>query len=241
MGARLSSVLRSVVFDFGQTLVDSSQGFRAAERTAQQRLLTVLPDVDPQDFMARYRTTRSGFKNASSFSRCELWRTVLSMWNAEAAAAVLKAWEQDYWETVMTLTQPFPETVTVLRQLQQRYRLAVITNTQGEYAPGTHRIGRIPELRGFFEAIIVAGEQGVPPKPSCRSFEACLNELNVSADEAVYVGDDWDMDIKGARDCGMHAIWLQHHTVTRNWPVVHEKVPVITSLDELLRLPELLV
>ena len=57
--------------------------------------------------------------------------------------------------------------------------------------------------------------------------------------EAVYVGDDFRIDICGAKDAGLHPVWLKHHLVKRTWPDVETEVPVITSLDELLQLENL--
>ena len=87
---------------------------------------------------------------------------------------------------------------------------------------------------------VVAGEGGVPTKPNPEPFQQCLKELSVSPSEAVYIGDDWRIDICGARDAGMHVIWLKHHSVKRIWPDVDDPVPVISSLDELLELDKLL-
>jgi FMN phosphatase YigB (HAD superfamily) len=60
--------------------------------------------------------------------------------------------------------------------------------------------------------------------------------MGVSADEAIYVGDDWRIDICGARDAGIKPIWLKHHLVNRTWPDVKETVPIFTSLNQLLDL-----
>ena len=85
----------------------------------------------------------------------------------------------------------------------------------------------------------MAGEEGVPPKPNPEPFRLCLEELHLDPSEAVYVGDDYRIDICGARDAGLHPIWIKHHLVKRNWPEVKTTAPVIPSLDELLELEKL--
>ena len=142
-----------------------------------------------------------------------------------------------YWEQVKALTIPFPETLDVMEALNQQYRLGLITNTQGQKSTGTHRIALFPELEQFFEVIVVAGEKGIPPKPDPMPFRKCLDAMNLAAGEAVYVGDDWRIDICGARDTGIQPVWLQHHSVKRNWPDVGLFEPTITSLEGLLHLP----
>ena len=82
----------------------------------------------------------------------------------------------------------------------------------------------------------MAGEAGVPPKPNREPFLLCLEELGIALAEAIYVGDDWRIDICGAIEVGIRSVWLQHHSVTRRWPLVETSVPVITGLEQLLAL-----
>ena len=50
------------------------------------------------------------------------------------------------------------------------------------------------------------------------------------------MGDDYRIDICGARGAGLHPVWLKHDSVRRNWPAVEISVPVITNLKQLLEL-----
>lgn len=93
-----------------------------------------------------------------------------------------------------------------------------------------------PELEEFFEVTIVAGEGGIPPKPNPEPFLFCLNSMSISPDKAIYVGDDWEIDVCGAADVGIQPVWIKHHSISRTWPKVETRVPVITSLDQLLDL-----
>lgn len=233
-------MIKAVIFDFGQTLVDSAGGFRKAEKEAQDKLFTNLGLTVREDFLARYRRYRQEFHDRSNFSRSSLWQEVLYYYCAAVDPDLLVRWETEYWETVKNHTTLFPEAREVLGELRRRYDIALITNTQGQKSTGTHRISLYPELENFFSVIIVAGEAGTPTKPDPQPFHQCLKKLGISPSEAVYIGDDWRIDICGARDAGMHAIWLKHHTVKRNWPEVDNPGPVITKLDELLELDKLL-
>ena len=48
-------MVKAVIFDFGQTLVDSADGFRAAEREAQDRIFAALEGVERDRFIDVYR------------------------------------------------------------------------------------------------------------------------------------------------------------------------------------------
>ena len=232
--------IKAVIFDFGQTLVNSAHGFRTAEKEAQDKLIKNLGLSVRDDFMAIYRRYRKGFHDRSDFSRYALWQEIFYYYCAAVDNDLLIRWETEYWETVKNNTTLFPEVNKVLEDLRCRYEIAIITNTQGQKTAGEHRISLYPDLERFFKIIIVAGEGGTPPKPDPAPFRQCLDQLGISAAEAVYIGDDWRIDVCGARDAGMHAVWLKHHTVQRNWPQGDGAVPVISSLEELLDLDKLL-
>ena len=232
-------MIKAVIFDFGQTLVDSAAGFRTAEKQAQDKLFGNLGLTIREDFLTIYRRLRKEFHGRSDFSRNSLWREVFYYYCVAPETGQIEKWETEYWETVKAWTTIFPEAVAVLESLSARYEVALITNTQGQKTSGTHRISLFPELEKFFRVIIVAGENDIPPKPDPAPFRLCLEKLKIAAGQAIYVGDDYRIDICGARDSGLHPIWLKHHTVRRNWPEVQTSVPVITNLKQLVELDDI--
>ncbi len=229
-------MIKAVIFDFGQTLVDSADGFRTAEKQAQDQLFANLGLTVREDFLTIYRRLRKEFHERSDFSRHSLWREVYYYYCLAPESGQLERWEADYWETVKARTTVFPEAEEVLESLRARYEIALITNTQGQKTIGSHRISLFPELEKFFRVIIVAGEGDIAPKPDAEPFRLCLEKLEIEAGQAVYVGDDYRIDICGARDSGLYPVWLKHSSVGRNWPEVQTSVPVITSLKQLLEL-----
>lgn len=233
-------MIRAILFDFGQTLVDSANGFRAAEKEAQTKIFSNLSLTLWDEFLSNYRRIRKEFHAKSIFSRKSIWNEVYFYYCLEPDLKRLEIWENEYWERVKSETVPFPETVQVLEKLNTEYRLGLITNTQGQKASEKHRISLFPELERFFEVIIVAGESGLPPKPDPAPFHLCLDSLGTTPGEAVYIGDDWRIDICGAKDIGLQPIWIKHHSVRRLWPDIKTSVPVITSLDQLLDLDRVL-
>lgn len=229
-------MIKAIIFDFGQTLVNSADGFRAAEKEAQSKLYAGLGLSNREAFLANYRRLRKGLHEESNFSRKFLFHEVFFYYCMTPDDHLLEQWETQYWETVKANTTVFPEALDVLEALNQTYQVAMITNTQGQNRPGTHRLGFFPEIEKYFKIVVVAGENGIPPKPDAEPFRVCLQKLQISASEAVYVGDDYRIDVCGAGDNGLHPIWLKHHSVNRSWPEVSTSAPVITSLTQLLDL-----
>ncbi len=229
--------IQAVLFDFGQTLVDSADGFRAAEKAAKELLFNdICSQIGPlqwEAFVSRYREIRKAFHARSRLSRTDIWRAVYETFGARPEAATLDRWERAYWKTVKVKTKPFPETREVLADLSRFYRLGLVTNTQGQKSGGSHRVALFPGIERFFEVIVVAGEGGVPPKPDRRAFRSALEAMHIRPDDAVYVGDDWRNDVCGARDAGLAPVWLKHHSVRRNWPDGNGTVATIADLRQL--------
>lgn len=235
------TMIEAMIFDFGQTLADSAAGFRTAEKEAQEKIFAGLSITLREEFLDHYRRIRKEFHDRSEFSRRRMWREVYYYYCRAWDEHQLESWESQYWDTVRRHTRLFPETETVLSALRRRYRLALISNTQGQKSEGLHRLAQYPGLERYFEAIVIAGEGKVPPKPSPEPFRRCLAQLGVAPERAVYVGDDWRIDIEGARGAGLQPVWLKHHSVKRHWPdVVDPKLPVITSLTALHEIEALL-
>ena len=110
-------------------------------------------------------------------------------------------------------------------------KIAAVTN-----ASGAHQRAKLAAagLGGFFDHVAIAGELGVA-KPDPQIFLTACAGLGVDPGTAVHVGDRLDVDAVGARNAGMHGVWLNR---TGRWSDVPAGVAAIASLAEL---PELLV
>ncbi len=101
-------------------------------------------------------------------------------------------------------THTVPGTLDMLRELKAAgLRLAVISNADGRVAQYLAHAGLADE----FEFIIDSGTVGIE-KPDRRIFDMALERLGLAADEVVYVGDSWEIDVVGATAAGIHPIYL---------------------------------
>jgi len=97
-----------------------------------------------------------------------------------------------------------PQTHEILAQSKTRYRLAVVSDAQSAYG--------LPELRAvgladYFAPIVISGDYGYR-KPDARLFQSALTELEITPEEAIYIGNDRFRDFLGARKAGMKTILL---------------------------------
>jgi putative hydrolase of the HAD superfamily len=229
-------MIRAILFDFGQTLVDSAGGFRQAEGDVAAKIFADVGCRDQAQFLEIYRRVRREFSRRPEAGRPAAWEEVYEHFQCRSDARILRGWEGQYWRTVVAGTRLFPETTGVVELLSKRFLLGIVSNTQGERGGIPHRLACFPQLTAHFDAMVVAGHAGIPAKPDSTPFCECLRRLDVAADQAIHVGDDWHADIEGARHAGIRPVWLQHHSVERRWPAGDGSVSVIRSLTDLLEM-----
>jgi putative hydrolase of the HAD superfamily len=127
----------------------------------------------------------------------------------------------------------FPETQAVLQELRSNYKLGLLTNgapdLQREKIEHCH-------LAHYFDAIVVSGELGIG-KPDPAVFTAILNDLVVSPQTAVMVGDSLRRDILGASRSGLKALWINREGIAcdRQYaPLIHAQIADLRELYQVL-------
>lgn len=111
-------------------------------------------------------------------------------------------------------------TLTALRA--RGYQLGLITNRedQARFEEQLDQLG----LRGHFDLLLTAGEAGVS-KPNPAIFGLALARAGLTADQALYVGDNYWADVVGAERAGMRAVLLDpHHLFPEAECVVVERI-----------------
>jgi putative hydrolase of the HAD superfamily len=93
----------------------------------------------------------------------------------------------------------------LLRRLAERYKLAVVSNF--DYTPTALDILERAGVVDVFQTIVVSDEIGWR-KPRRDIFDAALSRLGVRASDSLFIGDRADMDVLGAQQVGMDAVWI---------------------------------
>jgi putative hydrolase of the HAD superfamily len=193
-------MLKAVFFDIDNTLYDS------AKLASMARMNSVLAMIDagldePEDQILR--DLNSVIKKYGP-NYPHHYDELLKMYD-RLDPKIIAAGVVAYEHTKIGYLKPLPGVDPVLIELKKSLKLGVISNglriKQWEKLVGLR-------IHHFFLAVITSEECGCE-KPSPEIFRAALEALNVKPDEAVMVGDKYDVDIVGAKALGMHTIWLR--------------------------------
>jgi putative hydrolase of the HAD superfamily len=92
------------------------------------------------------------------------------------------------------------------------------------------------EFAGLFDAEIFSSRIGIS-KPDPRIYLACCDELGVSPEDSVFVGDGANDELDGARRVGMQAILIHRPGEDPPWPGLEAwDGPRVTSIPQVLEL-----
>jgi len=116
----------------------------------------------------------------------------------------------------------YEEALGVLELLAGRYTLGALTNGNADIYK--------TDAAEYFDFAFLAEDIGAS-KPHPDMFQAALKQAGVAAEDIIHVGDDPDHDIRGARDIGMHTIWV--NTRHKAWPGGERADREITNLQQL--------
>jgi putative hydrolase of the HAD superfamily len=98
----------------------------------------------------------------------------------------------------------FTGTSALLRELAKNYHLGLLTNG----APDLQREKLSHSgLEPLFSAVIISGDHGIG-KPQPLIFQKMLDQLRVSASEAIMIGNSLERDIAGAHASGIASVWM---------------------------------
>ena len=204
----MSRPARAIFFDAGNTLIRMDGAAIVAE-LARQGASRTLEDYRRAEWRARVRLDASFDAGASTEHPATGERYLDFVLDElavhdEAARAAMGRWRRGYNPPKGLWTELEPEAEAALRLARDAgLRTAVISNSNGTIADILAELG----LARHVEFIIDSSKVGVE-KPDPRIFRLALERAGVAADESVYVGDLYSIDVVGARAAGLRAILM---------------------------------
>ena len=108
----------------------------------------------------------------------------------------------DYLKISQTKQQLFPYTHEVLSYLKGKYTMHIITNgfEEVQFSKLTNC-----KLNQYFSKIITSEKAGFQ-KPKPEIFNYALEYTNARVETSIMIGDDMEVDIKGAKGVGMDQV-----------------------------------
>jgi putative hydrolase of the HAD superfamily len=191
--------ISAVLFDLDDTLLDRPRSLRELAR----RFIRTFPgDLAAQDgervYQAWTEADASGYKSRSLMAK-ELLSSV--KWRHAPPPAEIEAFWQREFPSCSVLEDGAEALLTFLKG--NAIKTGVVTNSKTEFQKA--KIAHV-DLGKHLDLVIISEYVGLW-KPDPRIFMLAMERLGTTPDRTVFVGDNPEADIAGARNVGMHVIW----------------------------------
>ena len=195
--------VKAVLFDLDDTLWPIEQVIRDAE-TAMHRWLQIhSPAVAENWSIERLRARRTILMQENPHFRVNLWAVRHAGLQEAIAECGADPTHADGAMTVFVdarnAVTPFDDVAPGLGSLQKKFLLGSVSN-------GFADLSKIGLAHHFGTSVAAYCFGRAKPDPSI--FHAACDALAVKPHEAVYVGDDIDLDVIGAANAGMRTVWI---------------------------------
>jgi putative hydrolase of the HAD superfamily len=109
--------------------------------------------------------------------------------------------------------EPYPHVIPTLIKLKEKnYKLAVVSD-----APRMKAWLRLAAMKiaDFFDVVVTIDDAEGKPKPDQKPYMVALRKLNMKPEEVVFVGDNPNRDILGARRLGIKTVLAKYGEWTK--------------------------
>ncbi|HLC70737.1 MAG TPA: HAD family hydrolase [Candidatus Nanoarchaeia archaeon] len=186
-------MVQAILFDFWGTLVET--GIHSPIKQVKDILAIDLPFSDYVVRMERAMMT-SKFESLT-----QAFEAVCTEFHIEPTPEKIEELV-GMWNKSWMLSRPYEEVEQSLAQLQSKYRLILIANTD------CFSLSRALEkfkLAPYFEKMYLSFEQGIL-KNDVNFLNKVIEDLNVQKEDCLVVGDSMESDILAAQNAGIKAM-----------------------------------
>ena len=226
-------MVRAVVFDLDNTLVDFMKMKQAAVEAAVDAMIDAGLDLTPE----QARKSISGIYDTKGIEFQQVFDEFLSGVLGYVDYRILANGILAYRRAREGVMVAYPHvTMALTRLVRMGLRLGVVSD-----APRLQAWMRLCSLGidNFFDAVVTFDDTG-QRKPSPEPFQKALELLGVRPEEAVMVGDWAERDIVGAKKIGMYTVFARygddfgtrHSGADRDIGDILELIPFVERLNK---------
>ncbi len=219
----------TISFDCYGTLIDWESGILPVLRTVLRNHGQSLPDAA---ILELYGEFEAEAESGPYQSYRDVLQSVVRAFAERLHFSATSAEIHSLHESVPAW-RPFPDTVLALRELQKRYKLAVISNIDDDLFAETRK-----HLGVEFDAVITA-EQARSYKPSINNFQIALRTLALSSDRLLHAAQSIYHDVVPARSLGISTAWVNRKSARPGIGAVRTSAALASERKPDLELPDL--
>ncbi|MFH1685718.1 MAG: TIGR02253 family HAD-type hydrolase [Candidatus Micrarchaeota archaeon] len=218
-------MIKAILFDLDNTLIDFLTFKKESAKAAAMAMVEQGLEIDAITAFGKIFSVydEKGIEYQKTFFE------VIKPFNLEInkAERIQQAAIQAYLRKKFETLKPYPLVKPVLAKLRKKYKIGIVTD-----APRNKAWQRliISGLENEFD-FVITHDDTMKIKPNPSPFYLALEKLNLLAPACLFVGDNPDRDIKGAKELGMMTCWARYGSMRKNSDADIE----IDSIGELVK------
>jgi len=239
----------TLIFDLFDTIIDfnfkhlpyvDKNGIRS--RTTSKEVFTVLkehyPDITFNEFYPYFiesyhlfqEMKKKEYREFPNRERFKLMLGIMDITPDEKTSTLQDDMVEAHMKGLASCVE-FPEAnkQTLLRTKGKGYRMAIVSNF--DYAPTACKLIDKFGIGELFESIVISEDVGWR-KPKDLIFRKSLSELGIEPGDALFIGDNFEADIKGSRGVGMDGAWINRKNAPREG-LDPEPTYIVSALPEI--------
>jgi putative hydrolase of the HAD superfamily len=220
-------VIKAVLFDLDETLIVRAGAIRAFIAGQYRRYADRLGGIGAEDYAARFLA----MEDNGRIPKEQLYPAfVTAMGITGVGPDELLEDYRRYYPECAVLNPGARETIAALRA--EGRRTGVISNGNARV-----QLAKLAAtgLRELLDTVVVSEAVGLR-KPDPAIFRLATENLGIAPDQALFVGDNPEVDIVGAAGAGLQTAWFRNGLT---WPtgLLPRADADIDGLEEILHLP----
>lgn len=236
--------MKAVLFDLDDTLFDHRYAARCVLRDLQSRHPTLqkfsLEFLEREDFRLlgeKHPLVMAGLIDVDE-GRIQRIQSLFACCGEEITTDYARELANCRQMVYREYRRAVPGAKELLQILKTRVRIGIVTNNfTSEQQDKLEACG----LTSLVD-VLVTSEDVRHAKPAPEIFHAALEGLGCDAGEAVMVGDSWNIDVIGAINAGLRAVWFNRDGSERPGPEevleIRSFEPADTIAEQILTSPE---
>ena len=193
-------MIKAAIFDMYETLVTLFDGpVYLATQMAEDS------GIPEDDFLALWRQTEDD-RTLGKITIDEVIEGILKKYDRYTEEKVNRIMDKRIRYKKEVFDHLHPEIIPMMETLRlSEIRTGLISNCHSEEA----KVIRESILFPYFDAVCLSYDEGIK-KPDPRIYMKCLNKLELTADDCMYIGDGGSNELVAAKNAGLfpvQAVW----------------------------------
>ena len=141
----------------------------------------------------------------------------------DVSSKIIDKLSDDYIKYLSSFNFLIDETIPILKYLDSKYKLHIITN-------GFQEVQNLKLINSGIDNFLdyTNSEMAGVKKPNQKDIQLAINKANADFNSSIMIGDNLEADIEGALNVGMDAILFNYHKIS-----VPKGVNSINKLNQL--------